>query len=161
MMSDEAQNRQENMRAEYAAAQASAEHFHSVSWTIKSILWTGNLALFGFALDQLAKPADLSCATRLLIATAAVMGIVTAFIACAWSRQCGRAIKYKYDLCKQLEPRLGMTHHTRVEGTSKEPVWTTGLGRDLTYVMTGVLVAAWGFVLFLLAWGVVLEFVFL
>jgi hypothetical protein len=138
MMSDEEKDRRENRRAEYAAAQASAEHLDSVAWTIKSILWSGNLVLMGFVLEQLAQQHHLGCSTRLLLSAVGLTGIATVVAACLWSVQCGNGARVKLQRCRDLESCLGMSQHRETD-----EIWMRGLGRTITYSMTGIFIAGW------------------
>ncbi len=132
---------------EYQKAQDSAEHFDTVSWAIKSVLWAGNLVLLGFALDQLVKICTTTehAVQSALVTTVSLIGIMAAIAAYLWSRQCSRAIGYKYCLCKRIESRIGMEHH------QKTP-WKRGLGSLLTTGATWVLVLTWAATI-ILSWA--------
>lgn len=74
--------------AEYAAAQSSAEHLDTVSWTIKGVLWGGTMVLLGFVIERLADAGSLVVATRGVLTGAAGLGILALVAAYLWSRQC-------------------------------------------------------------------------
>ncbi|MCX6099610.1 MAG: hypothetical protein NTX69_06315 [Candidatus Bipolaricaulota bacterium] len=128
--------------AEYAAAHSSAEHFDSMSWTIKSVLWGANLVLFGFSVTQLAEREWFGCQTMLLVLLSAFVGMTTVVAACAWSYQCGKAIRYKYALCRRLEGEIefGVSQHSEIVNAH---AWSPGLGQCLTWLMSAVFGLVW------------------
>jgi hypothetical protein len=93
--------------AEYAAAQDSAQHHDSITWTVISIVWGASLVLMGFILSNL-KDQPL----RPLLTVLCILGIL--LTACVWYARgkLNEIKKQKYERCKELEKVLGMKQHT-------------------------------------------------
>jgi hypothetical protein len=92
---------------EYQAAQDSAQHHDSITWTVISIVWGASLVLMGFILGNLQDRH-----LRPLLTVLSMLGIfLTAWVWYARG-QLNEIKKQKYERCKSIERILGMNQHS-------------------------------------------------
>ncbi len=115
----------ELLAIEYQKAQDSAEHHDSLLWNVTSIMWAGNLVLFGFIINYI-KDNNLNYIFRILLLSICFLGI--AFVWCLGEfASAFRSVRnQKYDRCKKIEKELNkrtvcelkyITQHTNLEYT--------------------------------------------
>ena len=97
----------DSLRAEYAAAQGSAEHHDGLVWTVTSIFWGASLVLLGFILDNAAEVELRSLTTAL-----ASFGLLLTVFVWTLALSFNSIVRQKYQRCKEIEGTLHMRHHT-------------------------------------------------
>ena len=126
----------DQLMVEYQAAQDSAQHHDNLIWSITSIMWGASLVLLGFIIQAVANPALAS-----LIVAATVLGILLNLCVLLAVLQLNSVKNQKYDRCKEIEARFGLRQHQTVQ-------YRRGVQRVVYTLVT---------VMFLIAWGTVLQ----
>jgi hypothetical protein len=121
----------DDLRAEYQAAQDSAQHHANLIWSVTSIMWGTSLVLMGFILGALKEPA-----LRPLITVLSVLGIVLIVFLWIFALQYNAAMRHKYARCKEIESTLHLRQHSTLR-------WKSGSQRILYGVVMVVLLTAW------------------
>jgi len=129
----------EQLLVEYQTAQDSAHHHDNLIWSITSIMWGASLVLLGFIIQAATNPALAS-----LIVAATVLGILLNLCVLIAAFQLNSVKNQKYDRCKEIEGRFGLRQHRTVQ-------YARGVQRVFYVLVT---------VVFLIAWGTVLQTVY-
>jgi len=95
-----------DLRVEYLASQQSAEHHDKLVWQVSSIMWATNSLLIGFSLQGIHDKIP-----RYLTTFIAILGIVIVIGVWIFSSQLRDLKRQKYDHCKEIEGKLGLTQH--------------------------------------------------
>ncbi|MBI4020919.1 MAG: hypothetical protein HY369_01615 [Candidatus Aenigmarchaeota archaeon] len=98
--------------AEYAAAQASAEHHDNLAWSATGILWVASTVLLGFVLQVMSEG---KTTERTLLLLVAIFGLLLTVVVW-WITKVMRDVKtQKYQRCKAIEEAYGMHQHTDLQ----------------------------------------------
>lgn len=121
----------DDLRAEYQAAQDSAQHHDTLIWSVTSVMWGSALLLMGFIL-----PALKEAALRPLITLLSVLGIALTVFLWIFASQFSDVMRHKYARCKAIEDALGLEQHRTLR-------WPSGRQRLLYGVVQLVFLIAW------------------
>jgi NhaP-type Na+/H+ or K+/H+ antiporter len=112
----------EDLRAEYAVAQDSAQHHDNQVWTVTSIMWGASFVMMGFILPVL-KEARLGPLLVLL----ASLGITLTTHVWVFALQLNALKGRKYMRCRIIEEALGMAQHRSVNWVPRSQSYLYGM----------------------------------
>jgi len=127
---------------EYEAAQQSAQHHDTLVWTVSSIMWTANLLIMGFIINNI-KNASL----LLVVIFLYILGIAT--ISGVWLFMCqfNKLKRQKYERCKTIEETIEAEFEVKME-QHRGVKWPEGCQRIFYSALMILFIVAWTSVLF-------------
>jgi len=130
----------EKVLREYDQALTIGHHTDTIIHEVTAIVWGANTLLLGFILEVPCNPKE-----QILVVVAAFVGIfISVYVPWVhhWTK---KSQSVAYDVSKQIETDISLTHrlHTRI--AEIYPKWKPGL--KAVWVLTGVFILAWGCVL--------------
>lgn len=121
----------EELLAEYQAAQNSAQHHDTIIWSINSVVWGASLLLLGFLLNRSPDPS-----MKLIVTLVSILGILLIIKVWTYTFQLAELKRQKYNRCKEIEEKFNLQQHRNVK-------WKSGRQKFLYSAVMLLFIVIW------------------